>query len=82
MIVLFSKLKASKSLIAGVLIGGILGSVGVAAAIAPHTAGTIYYACLSKGNLSKVGLVSGTCKSGQLISWNSLGPLGPQGQVG
>lgn len=41
---------------------------------------TTYYACLSKGALSKVGTVSPTCAPpSKVISWNSVGPQGPPG---
>ena len=79
----FSKLKVSKGLMSGLVIGGMLGSAGVAAAIAPRIAvSTNYYACLTNGNLSKVALATQTCKTGQLISWNAQGPQGLVGQTG
>ena len=42
---------------------------------------TTYFGCLGKaGSLYKVGTVSPTCnKHGTIISWNSVGPPGPQG---
>jgi uncharacterized protein YjbI with pentapeptide repeats len=80
---LFSKFTVSKGMIAGLFLGGVLGSVGVAAAIAPQSATSkTYYACLANGNLTKVSLVAGTCPSGQLISWNSQGLQGPKGDTG
>jgi uncharacterized protein YjbI with pentapeptide repeats len=56
-------------------------SFGLQASAQPNTT---YYACLSShGALSKVGTSAPTCTGGkQLISWNSQGPVGPQGPPG
>lgn len=68
-----------------VVVGVISGAVvvtGVTAAVAAGSSGSskTYYACLSKGELSKVGAKSPTCATGsKVISWNSVGPQGPPG---
>jgi Collagen triple helix repeat (20 copies) len=81
---LFSKLKLSKGLIAGLLIGGTLGSVGVAAATSsPST--TVFYACSAKttGLLSATSTKAPTCaKTATLVTWNSVGPQGAKGDTG
>ena len=81
---LFSKLKLSKGLMAGLLLGGTLGSFGVAAATStPST--TVFYACSNKttGVLSAISTKAPTCaNTATLVSWNSVGPQGIQGTNG
>ncbi|HEY1740419.1 MAG TPA: hypothetical protein VGI86_17025, partial [Acidimicrobiia bacterium] len=43
---------------------------------------TVYYACLSGGNLTKVGTSAPTCSaSATQISWDQTGPQGPAGNT-
>ena len=80
----FSKLKLSKGLMAGLLLGGTLGSFGVAAATStPST--TVFYACSNKttGVLSAISTKAPTCaNTATLVSWNSVGPQGAKGDTG
>jgi len=81
----FSKLKLSKGLMAGLLLGGTLGSVGVAAATSPPSA-TVFYACLNvkAGTMNSIN-TTGTpkCAKGNVnISWNATGPKGDTGASG
>jgi uncharacterized protein YjbI with pentapeptide repeats len=80
----FSKLKLSKGLMAGLLLGGTLGSFGVAAATSsPST--TVFYACSAKttGILSAISTKAPTCaNTATLVSWNSVGPQGAPGPTG
>ena len=80
----FSKLKLSKGLMAGLLLGGTLGSFGVAAATStPST--TVFYACSNKttGVLSAISTKAPTCaKTATLVTWNSVGPQGAKGDTG
>lgn len=81
----FSKLKLSKGLMAGLLLGGALGSVGVAAATSsPST--TVFYACLNvkAGTMNSITtVVAPKCAKGNVnISWNATGPKGDTGSQG
>jgi len=55
--------------------------VVVANAVTNNTSTTTtYYACLSKGKLSKVATAAPKCKApASSVSWNSVGPPGPAG---
>ena len=69
----FSKLKLSKGLMAGLLLGGTLGSFGVAAATStPST--TVFYACLNvkDGTMNHISTTKAPkCASGNVnTSWN------------
>lgn len=80
----FSKLKLSKGLMAGLLLGGTLGSFGVAVATStPST--TVFYACSAKttGLLSTISTKAPTCpKTHTLVTWNSAGLRGVPGTNG
>jgi hypothetical protein len=81
----FSKLKLSKGLMAGLLIGGTLGSVGVAAATSsPST--TVFYACLNvkAGTMNSINTTAvPKCAKGNInTSWNATGPKGDTGVSG
>jgi Pentapeptide repeats (8 copies)/Collagen triple helix repeat (20 copies) len=84
----FSKLKLSKGLMAGLLLGGTLGSVGVAAATSsPST--TVFYACLNvkAGTMNSINTTGASkCAAGNVqVSWNAVGlqgATGPQGAKG
>jgi hypothetical protein len=53
------------------------------AMLASAQATVTYYACNSKGALTEVSTTPPTCKSSDmLISWNQVGPMGPQGLKG
>jgi hypothetical protein len=71
-----------RMIVLGVIIGTFLAggtALGVAKASGTNSS-TIYYACLVKGKLAKVGTTSPTCpKNGTVISWGSTGPQGPAG---
>ena len=81
----FSKLKLSKGLMAGLLLGGTLGSVGVAAATSsPST--TVFYACLNVkgGTMNSINTTAAPkCAKGNVnTSWNANGPKGDTGASG
>ena len=81
----FSKLKLSKGLMAGLLLGGTLGSFGVAAATStPST--TVFYACLNvkAGTMNHISTTKAPkCASGNVnTSWNATGPKGDTGVSG
>jgi hypothetical protein len=81
----FSKLKLSKGLMAGLLLGGTLGSFGVAAATStPST--TVFYACLNvkAGTMNHISTTEAPkCASGNVnTSWNATGPKGDTGSQG
>jgi hypothetical protein len=81
----FSKLKLSKGLMAGLLLGGTLGSFGVAAATStPST--TVFYACLNvkAGTMNNISTTKAPkCATGNInISWNATGPKGDTGSQG
>jgi Collagen triple helix repeat (20 copies) len=81
----FSKLKLSKGLMAGLLLGGALGSVGVAAATSsPST--TVFYACLNvkAGTMNSINTTGAPkCAKGNVnTSWNANGPKGDTGSQG
>ena len=66
------------ALVAGLILGGV--TYGAVVASGASGTSTTYYACLTTTRtLTKVGTVSpAKCKAGgQIISWNSVGPLGP-----
>ena len=69
---------------AGLLLGGTLGSVGVAYAITPST--TVFYACLNvkAGTMNSITtVVAPKCAQGNInISWNATGPKGDKGEKG
>jgi hypothetical protein len=72
-----------------VVLGVVLLAAGVffgKSVVGASSPSTTYYGCLSakKGTLTNVGTVSpSTCKTGaQVISWNSDGPTGAQGEQG
>ncbi len=71
------------TLVAGILVGGIV-AVSAAAAVeaSASTTDTTYYACLSSGRLSNVATVPPTCNApATSISWNQTGPQGPAGNT-
>jgi hypothetical protein len=71
-------MKRARLVVLGVIIGAML-TGGVAFGVTGASTTTTYYACLAKGKLSKVGTTSPTCPSkASVISWNSVGPAGPQ----
>ena len=81
----FSKLKLSKGLMAGLLLGGTLGSFGVAAATStPST--SMFYACLNvkAGTMNHINTTKAPkCASGNVnTSWNATGPKGDTGSQG
>ena len=81
----FSKLKLSKGLMAGLLLGGTLGSFGVAAATStPST--TVFYACLNvkAGTMNNISITKAPkCATGNInTSWNATGPKGDTGSQG
>jgi hypothetical protein len=81
----FSKLKLPKGLMAGLLLGGTLGSFGVAAATStPST--TVFYACLNvkAGTMNNISTTKAPkCATGNInISWNATGPKGDTGSQG
>ena len=81
----FSKLRATKGLMAGVLLGGTLGSFGVAAATStPST--TVFYACLNvkAGPMNSINTTGAPkCAKGNVnTSWNAIGPKGDSGNQG
>ena len=81
----FSKLKLSKGLMAGLLLGGTLGSFGVAAATStPST--TVFYACLNvkAETMNHINTTKApNCASGNVnTSWNATGPKGYTGSQG
>ena len=81
----FSKLKLSKGLMAGLLLGGTLGSFGVAAATSsPST--TVFYACLNvkAGTMNHISTAKAPkCATGNInTSWNAAGQKGDTGSQG
>jgi hypothetical protein len=75
-------MKRTRLVVLGITIGAIM-TGGVAFGVNGQPAATTYYACLAKGKLSKVGTTSPTCSSKtSAISWDSVGPPGPQGSPG
>jgi len=70
---------------AGLLLGGTLGSVGVAAATSSPSA-TVFYACLNvkAGTMNSVNTTGAPkCAKGNVnISWNATGPKGDTGASG
>ena len=72
--------RSSVLVIVGVITGAMV-VTGVTAAVAAgsNATGKEYFACLAKGELSKVGGKPPTCSTGKVISWNSVGPQGPPG---
>jgi F0F1-type ATP synthase assembly protein I len=81
----FSKLKLSKGLMAGLLLGGTLGSFGVAAATSsPST--TVFYACLNvkAGTINSINTTGAPkCGKGNVsTSWNAAGQKGDTGSQG
>jgi hypothetical protein len=73
-----------KAIAVGVVAGSLVTGVGVLAVVAAaSTSPTTYYACLSKGTLTKVGTHVPSCPRGsKTISWNSVGPRGATGPKG
>ena len=76
------RLSGMKLLVAGLLVGGSLGTFGYAAATSsPST--TVFYACLKAGTLSSVWTQSHACPTGNtVVSWDSVGPQGATGARG
>lgn len=63
-------------------IGLVVGASGLAAYAATNSKNT-YYACLTGGELTKVGKSKPkTCRQGKVISWNEAGPRGAAGPIG
>ena len=66
-------------MIGALLAGGLVFGLGASGSTATKT----YFACVTKGTLSKVGTTQPTCAApSKLISWNSVGPQGPPGPPG
>ena len=80
-----SKFKLSNGLIAGLLLGGAVGSVGVAAATSsPST--TVFFACLNvkAGTMNSINTTGASkCARGNVeVTWNAVGPKGDRGLQG
>ena len=81
----FSKLKLSKGLMAGLLLGGTLGSVGVGLSASATSNSITFYACsnIKTGVLSATSTKAPSCsKTTTLVTWNSVGPQGAKGDPG
>ena len=81
----FSKLKLSKGLMAGLLLGGTLGSVGVGLSASATSNSITFYACsnIKTGVLSATSTKAPSCsKTTTLVTWNSVGPQGAKGDTG
>ena len=82
----FSKLKLSKGLMAGLLLGGTIGSFSIAAATSSPSTTTKFYACLNvkAGTMNSINSTAAPkCAAGNVnINWNATGPQGMQGPTG
>ena len=81
----FSTWKLSKGLISGLLLGGILGSIGVAAATSSPSS-TVFYACLNvkAGTINSINTTGvPKCGKGNVnVNWNATGQKGDTGSQG
>ena len=82
---IISRFSGSKLLVAGLLVGGSLGTFGYAAATSsPST--TVFYACLNvkAGTMNSINTTGAPkCGKGNVnTSWNAIGPKGDTGSQG
>ena len=85
MLNIINRFSGSKLLVAGLLVGGSLGTFGYAAATStPST--TVFYACLNvkAGTMNSINTTAAPkCARGNVnISWNATGPKGDTGTPG